>query len=178
MVLIYFPPLSTDLREEDFWTCNPPSLQKCLHPPVPAGCSPLFAGLIEPQTRAELLVIWATCWRHSILLFQSQVKTSLCNCGLSLTGLGNCSVVFHFDFLVPENTHDKTQQVSFSIFTARQLPVNPGVPCRHWPSLFIVGNTLCLSYSFFFLTLFYFFFYFTILYWFCHTSTWIRHGCR
>ena len=25
----------------------------------------------------------------------------------------------------------------------------------------------------FFLTLFYF----TILYWFCHTSTWIRHGC-
>ena len=21
------------------------------------------------------------------------------------------------------------------------------------------------------------FFYFTILYWFCHTSTWIRHGC-
>ena len=24
---------------------------------------------------------------------------------------------------------------------------------------------------------FYFIFYFTILYWFCHTSTWIRHGC-
>ena len=24
---------------------------------------------------------------------------------------------------------------------------------------------------------FFFFFYFTILYWFCHTSTWIRHGC-
>ena len=23
----------------------------------------------------------------------------------------------------------------------------------------------------------FFFFYFTILYWFCHTSTWIRHGC-
>ena len=22
-----------------------------------------------------------------------------------------------------------------------------------------------------------FYFYFTILYWFCHTSTWIRHGC-
>ena len=22
-----------------------------------------------------------------------------------------------------------------------------------------------------------YFFYFTILYWFCHTSTWIRHGC-
>ena len=25
--------------------------------------------------------------------------------------------------------------------------------------------------------IFFFFFYFTILYWFCHTSTWIRHGC-
>ena len=23
----------------------------------------------------------------------------------------------------------------------------------------------------------FFFFYFTILYWFCHTSTWIHHGC-
>ena len=23
----------------------------------------------------------------------------------------------------------------------------------------------------------FYFFYFTILYWFCHTSTWIRHGC-
>ena len=33
----------------------------------------------------------------------------------------------------------------------------------------------CLSWSKFFQ--FFFFFYFTILYWFCHTSTWIRHGC-
>ena len=24
---------------------------------------------------------------------------------------------------------------------------------------------------------FFFFFYFTIFYWFCHTSTWIHHGC-
>ena len=31
----------------------------------------------------------------------------------------------------------------------------------------------CSMSSFFFLTLFYF----AILYWFCHTSTWIRHGC-
>ena len=31
---------------------------------------------------------------------------------------------------------------------------------------------------FFFTSLLYFIlFYFTILYWFCHTSTWIRHGC-
>ena len=35
----------------------------------------------------------------------------------------------------------------------------------------------------YFLTIYHFliiiiiFFYFTILYWFCHTSTWIRHGC-
>ena len=33
---------------------------------------------------------------------------------------------------------------------------------------------LIFSYYFF---LSFFFFYFTILYWFCHTSTWIRHGC-
>ena len=34
--------------------------------------------------------------------------------------------------------------------------------------------SLCVWESnFFFFTLFYF----TILYWFCHTSTWIRHGC-
>ena len=32
---------------------------------------------------------------------------------------------------------------------------------------------LNMGYVFFFLTLFYF----TILYWFCHTSTWICHGC-
>ena len=31
-------------------------------------------------------------------------------------------------------------------------------------------------FAFAFLSLFFFFFYFTILYWFCHTSTWIRHG--
>ena len=30
---------------------------------------------------------------------------------------------------------------------------------------------------FIFLNFYLFFFYFTILYWFCHTSTWIRHGC-
>ena len=28
-----------------------------------------------------------------------------------------------------------------------------------------------------FLPVIFFFFYFTILYWFCHTSTWIHHGC-
>ena len=32
-----------------------------------------------------------------------------------------------------------------------------------------------LCYIFFFF--FFFFFYFTILYWFCHTLTWIYHGC-
>ena len=30
---------------------------------------------------------------------------------------------------------------------------------------------------FFFEILFIYLFYFTLLYWFCHTSTWIRHGC-
>ena len=33
------------------------------------------------------------------------------------------------------------------------------------------------SFFFFFLVLFIYLFYFTILYWFCHTLTWIHHGC-
>ena len=37
--------------------------------------------------------------------------------------------------------------------------------------------TIITLYRFFFFFFFFFFFYFTILYWFCHTSTWIRHGC-
>ena len=35
----------------------------------------------------------------------------------------------------------------------------------------------CWNISFFFLILIFTLFYFTILYWFCHTLTWIRHGC-
>ena len=31
--------------------------------------------------------------------------------------------------------------------------------------------------SFFFFRFYFTLFYFTILYWFCHTSTWIHHGC-
>ena len=38
---------------------------------------------------------------------------------------------------------------------------------------FNIYNVLFLFFSYFI----YFFFYFTILYWFCHTSTWISHGC-
>ena len=34
-----------------------------------------------------------------------------------------------------------------------------------------------LFFFFFAFLLLLLFFYFTILYWFCHTSTWIRHGC-
>ena len=33
------------------------------------------------------------------------------------------------------------------------------------------------SFFFFLNNIFYFYFYFTILYWFCHTLTWIHHGC-
>ena len=36
---------------------------------------------------------------------------------------------------------------------------------------------LILIYFYFFNYYYYYFFYFTILYWFCHTSTWIHHGC-
>ena len=43
-------------------------------------------------------------------------------------------------------------------------------------------NNLCVFFSFeqnilFFLIFIFTIFYFTILYWFCHTLTWIRHGC-
>ena len=42
-------------------------------------------------------------------------------------------------------------------------------------SYFVLGHSVFLVISFliFIFTLFYF----TILYWFCHTLTWIRHGC-
>ena len=36
---------------------------------------------------------------------------------------------------------------------------------------------LFLFFPSFFKKIFFFFFYFTILYWFCHTLTWIGHGC-
>ena len=48
---------------------------------------------------------------------------------------------------------------------------------------FWVIRQLFFFFSFFtymlvFISIFFFsFFYFTILYWFCHTSTWIHHGC-
>ena len=40
----------------------------------------------------------------------------------------------------------------------------------------IAGNSF---FFFFFLNIliYFLFFHFAILYWFCHTSTWIRHGC-
>ena len=40
-------------------------------------------------------------------------------------------------------------------------------------NLTATSKRFIFSFFTFFLTLFYF----TILYWFCHTSTWIRHGC-
>ena len=54
------------------------------------------------------------------------------------------------------------------------------IPCpvltvASWPAYryTCVSNTKLGKYS----ILLFFFFYFTILYWFCHTSTWIHHGC-
>ena len=46
-------------------------------------------------------------------------------------------------------------------------------------SLLKLSNTTqwCMSLCVYVCKLHIFFFYFTILYWFCHTSTWIRHGC-
>ena len=41
------------------------------------------------------------------------------------------------------------------------------------PKIDVSKLCCCLRLFFFFFTLFYF----TILYWFCHTSTWVHHGC-
>ena len=49
------------------------------------------------------------------------------------------------------------------------MPLNCGAGEDSWMSLGPQGVKP--------VDLFFFFFYFTILYWFCHTSTWIRHGC-
>ena len=40
-----------------------------------------------------------------------------------------------------------------------------------------VANGTSTIWSFFLILFFIFKFYFTILYWFCHTLTWIHHGC-
>ena len=42
---------------------------------------------------------------------------------------------------------------------------------------FQINSYLLYSNGFFFIFKNFTLFFFTILYWFCHTSTWIRHGC-
>ena len=44
-----------------------------------------------------------------------------------------------------------------------------------WYKMF--GIYYMIMYIIFFAFVFYLFIYFIILYWFCHTSTWIHHGC-
>ena len=47
-----------------------------------------------------------------------------------------------------------------------------------WPMRSIYIFFHCQPFFFFLAFIpFFFFFYFTILYWFCHTLTWIHHGC-
>ena len=57
--------------------------------------------------------------------------------------------------------------LSWRKFLERDTAV--GVPQRY-------GNDSLKSFFFFFSIYLFIYFYFTILYWFCHTSTWIRHG--
>ena len=50
----------------------------------------------------------------------------------------------------------------------------------NWFAVFFVYYIhllLCIFILLIFLKIIIYFFYFTILYWFCHTLTWIRHGC-
>ena len=50
-----------------------------------------------------------------------------------------------------------------------------------WHSVMLCTMIACKHYTFyyfiFFLVFIFTLFYFTILYWFCHTLTWIHHGC-
>ena len=87
-----------------------------------------------------------------------------------------------------------------SIFPSIRIFSNESVLCIRWPKywsfsfsispsnehsglisfiyLFIFIFTLfCLTILYFFLIFIFTLFYFTILYWFCHTLTWISHGC-
>ena len=41
----------------------------------------------------------------------------------------------------------------------------------------VFSNTTVQKHQFFFIIIFLTLFYFTVLYWYCHTSTWIHHGC-
>ena len=64
----------------------------------------------------------------------------------------------------------------YFLFISLKLPFST---CSHIPFHCWLA---CTSSFFFFLLLlkffiFIYFFYFTVLYWFCHTVTWIRHGC-
>ena len=50
------------------------------------------------------------------------------------------------------------------------------ISARHFIGLKNYIYFFSFSFNFFFIFI-YLFIYFTILYWFCHTFTWIRHGC-
>ena len=48
---------------------------------------------------------------------------------------------------------------------------------RHWIPVSAKPSSMADMFLFLFLILIFTLFYFAILYWFCHTLTWIRHGC-
>ena len=55
-----------------------------------------------------------------------------------------------------------------------------GAPCELTIQLNFTWNLVLREFLFFFFFSwedYDYYYYFTILYWFCHTSTWIRHGC-
>ena len=72
-------------------------------------------------------------------------------------------------------------RVGYFIFLSQLSSVIPQ-QVRFWLTSFPWSQTLlrrieCSQVFFFKFLFYYYYFYFTILYWFCHTSTWIHHGC-
>ena len=57
-----------------------------------------------------------------------------------------------------------------NFYNFKAIPIN--IAHRYLKKLKIIFWNSSWNINFLFI-----YFYFTILYWFCHTSTWIRHGC-
>ena len=66
----------------------------------------------------------------------------------------------------------KAHLILHSRMSSSRWVITPSWWSRSWRS-FLYSSSV---YSFFLIFIFALF-YFTILYWFCHTLTWIRHGC-
>ena len=106
-------------------------------------------GMRGPMGTAKLLLGTQTC-HWTVFVPVAEVHVFLDTAWKSAVGLGVKSIL--------------RQSPNF-IFVAEVLYQT--YCCWDWTERYFFDKFL----------IFFFFFYFTILYWFCHTSTWICHGC-